>query len=307
MVRGSSGGNFLGRVNQGGGYVRIAPHGERTVTPARLWEGLRRGDPLAAFRGNYTQGEVMQEVRQRLRKFRDMRITVRNVPGFNIGGGNFDIDFVFRGPELTALANYAETLRQKTKEIGGIVDADTTLKLDKPELRVPINRERAADLGVDTSDISTALRLMVGGDDQVSRFRDPSVNEDYDVELRLSEQDRKDAATISRLYVPSTRAGLVRLDSLVERHGLEKIKTSGDAYMVVSGVPQPLSDHAAPLAALALDIRDALAGLTDPKGRAVPVRIGIASGPVVAGVVGSRKFFYDVWGDAVNTAVGKAI
>jgi adenylate cyclase len=93
-----------------------------------------------------------------------------------------------------------------------------------------------------------------------------------------------------------------RLDGLVERHGLEKIKTSGDAYMVVSGVPEPLSDHAAPLAALALDIRDALAGLTDPKGRAVPVRIGIASGPVVAGVVGSRKFFYDVWGDAVNTA-----
>lgn len=93
-----------------------------------------------------------------------------------------------------------------------------------------------------------------------------------------------------------------RLDSLVERYGLEKIKTTGDAYMVVSGVPEPLSDHAAPLAALALDIRDALAGLTDPKGRAVPVRIGIASGPVVAGVVGSRKFFYDVWGDAVNTA-----
>ena len=93
-----------------------------------------------------------------------------------------------------------------------------------------------------------------------------------------------------------------RLDSLVERHGLEKIKTTGDAYMVVSGVPEPLSDHAAPLAALALDIRDALAGLTDPKGRAVPVRVGIASGPVVAGVVGSRKFFYDVWGDAVNTA-----
>jgi adenylate cyclase len=93
-----------------------------------------------------------------------------------------------------------------------------------------------------------------------------------------------------------------KLDSLVERHGLEKIKTSGDAYMVVSGVPEPRPDHAADLADLALDMRDALAGLTDPKGRAVPVRIGIASGPVVAGVVGTRKFFYDVWGDAVNTA-----
>jgi len=116
------------------------------------------------------------------------------------------------------LAKFADTLRLKTttKEIDGIVDADTTLKLDKPELRVNINRDRAADLGVDTSDISTALRLMVGGDDRVSRYRDPSVNEDYDVELRLSEPDRKDAATISRLYVPSTRAGLVRVDSLVD-------------------------------------------------------------------------------------------
>jgi adenylate cyclase len=93
-----------------------------------------------------------------------------------------------------------------------------------------------------------------------------------------------------------------RLDGLVERHGLEKIKTTGDAYMVVSGVPVPRADHAEALAALALDMRDALAGLVDPKGRPVPVRIGMASGPVVAGVVGTRKFFYDVWGDTVNTA-----
>ncbi len=93
-----------------------------------------------------------------------------------------------------------------------------------------------------------------------------------------------------------------RLDGLVERHGLEKIKTTGDAYMVVSGVPEPRRDHAEALADLALDMRDALAGLADPRGRAVPVRIGIASGAVVAGVVGTRKFFYDVWGDAVNTA-----
>jgi adenylate cyclase len=93
-----------------------------------------------------------------------------------------------------------------------------------------------------------------------------------------------------------------RLDALVERHGLEKIKTTGDSYMVVSGVPDRRPDHAEALAALALEIRDALAGLIDPKGRPVPVRIGIASGPVVAGIVGSKKFFYDVWGDAVNTA-----
>jgi HAE1 family hydrophobic/amphiphilic exporter-1 len=216
LILSSSGGSFLGAVNSASVYVRIAPHEERVFSLTKLWNAIKSGHPLTAWRGNYTQRDVMQEVRQRLQKYAPLRFSVRNAPSFNIGGGNFDIDFVFRGPELQALAKYADTLRQKTKEIGGIVDADTTLKLDKPELRVHINRERAADLGVDTSNISTALRLMVGGDDQVSRFRDPSVNEDYDVQLRLSERDRKDAATISRLYVPSTRAGLVRIDNLVD-------------------------------------------------------------------------------------------
>jgi adenylate cyclase len=92
------------------------------------------------------------------------------------------------------------------------------------------------------------------------------------------------------------------LDALVTRRGLEKVKTSGDAYMVVSGVPQPRPDHLEALADLALDIADTVAGLTDSRGRAVPLRIGLASGPVVAGVVGSQRFFYDVWGDAVNVA-----
>ncbi|MFB1297532.1 adenylate/guanylate cyclase domain-containing protein [Mycobacterium sp. pW049] len=92
------------------------------------------------------------------------------------------------------------------------------------------------------------------------------------------------------------------LDALVDRHGLEKVKTSGDSYMVVSGVPVPRSDHIEALACLALDMADAVAGLKDPQGRDVPLRIGMATGPVVAGVVGAKKFFYDVWGDAVNVA-----
>ena len=72
--------------------------------------------------------------------------------------------------------------------------------------------------------------------------------------------------------------------------------------MVVSGVPEPRADHLQALAALALDMAEAVAKLRDPEGRPVPMRIGLAAGPVVAGVVGSRRFFYDVWGDAVNVA-----
>jgi HAE1 family hydrophobic/amphiphilic exporter-1 len=172
----------------------------------------------------------MVEVRRRLQKYAPMRIGVRNAQSFNFGtGGRTDIDFVLRGPELVALAGYADELVERSKTLGGIVDADTTLKLNKPELRVVIDRDRAADLGVDTSDIATSLRLMVGGEEEVSRFRDDSINEDYDVELRLTEADRRDVDTIKRLYVPSSRAnsasttaggtarpGLVRLDNLVK-------------------------------------------------------------------------------------------
>src|SRR5437660_3579585 len=215
LVLASAGGSFLGQVNQGQAYVRIAPHEERTFSLTKLWNSIRQGHPLAAFRGNYSHRDVMQEVRSRMQKYAPLRFSVRNAPSFNIGGGQQDIDFVIRGPELVALAKYAEDLRTKTKELGGINDADTTLKLDKPELRVQIDRARAADLGVDTSDIANGLRLMVGGDDQVTRFYDPSVNLDYDVQLRLNERDRGDQATISRLYVPSSRVGLVRLDSVV--------------------------------------------------------------------------------------------
>ncbi|HET9528971.1 MAG TPA: efflux RND transporter permease subunit, partial [Blastocatellia bacterium] len=214
-VLSNTGGGFLGGVNQGGAYVRITPIEERAFSASRLWSSLLKGSPLEAFRGNYSQRDVMNEVRSRLRKFRDFRASVRNIPSFNIGGGNIEIDFVFRGPDLEALASYAEQLRQKAPDLG-IVDADITLKLDKPELRVEIDRARAADLGVATEDIATALRLMVGGDQQVSRFRDPSVNDDYDVQLRLSEGDRNDPDTISTLYVPRQSGGLVRLDNVVK-------------------------------------------------------------------------------------------
>ena len=216
LVLSSSGGGFLGGVNQGGAYVRIAPHEERTLSLSKLWRETRKGNPLNAFRGNYTQQDVMQEVRSRLRKYAPMRTGVRNAQSFNFGaGGRTDIDFVFRGPELVALAGYADELVARSEKLGGIVDADTTLKLNKPELRVVIDRDRAADLGVSTSDIATSLRLMVGGEEEASRFRDESVNEDYDVQLRLTERDRSDVGTISRLYVPSSRGGLVRLDNVV--------------------------------------------------------------------------------------------
>jgi len=90
-------------------------------------------------------------------------------------------------------------------------------------------------------------------------------------------------------------------DGLVEKHGLEKIKTIGDCYMVASGVPRARHDHARVLVQLALDMREAVAERTFG-GQKLAFRIGINSGPVVAGVIGRKKFIYDLWGEAVNLA-----
>jgi adenylate cyclase len=93
-----------------------------------------------------------------------------------------------------------------------------------------------------------------------------------------------------------------RFDTLVERHGLEKIKTIGDAYMAAAGVPDPCADHAHRAALLALDMRDAVATSSVAGREGLELRIGINSGPVTAGVIGTKRFLYDLWGDAVNTA-----
>jgi HAE1 family hydrophobic/amphiphilic exporter-1 len=190
----------FGGVNRGEIYVRLADIHTRAFSLRRWWQGLLAGDAGAAWRGNFTQREKMAEVRGLLRPLRDLRVSVRNLTSLR-QGAPVDIDFSITGPELQALAEFSEKLRQKAVEIPGIVDVDTTLKLDKPELLVEINRALAADLGVEAREIAETLRVAVGGDDRVSRYRDVSVDDAYDVELRLVNLDRRDVAAISQLYV----------------------------------------------------------------------------------------------------------
>jgi class 3 adenylate cyclase len=91
-------------------------------------------------------------------------------------------------------------------------------------------------------------------------------------------------------------------DRLADRHGLEKIKTIGDAYMAVAGAPLPVPDSAGAGAEMALDMMQAAHALCWPSGKPVELHIGMATGPAVAGVIGQRKFAYDLWGDTVNLA-----
>ncbi|HQQ33658.1 MAG TPA: adenylate/guanylate cyclase domain-containing protein [Methylophilus sp.] len=93
-----------------------------------------------------------------------------------------------------------------------------------------------------------------------------------------------------------------RFDLLAAKHGLEKIKTIGDGYMVVGGAPEARPDHAIVIARLALEMQQALLEFNEQAGRHLEMRIGISTGPVVAGVIGTSKFAYDLWGDSVNVA-----
>ncbi len=130
--------------------------------------------------------------------------------------------------------------------------------------------------------------------------------------------DRVDAVTVlfadivgftplSQQLTPEALVGMLdglfrRFDAIAAAHGLEKIKTIGDAYMAVAGLPTRCDDHARRAARAALDMRDAVASLGPMEGATLSVRIGLHSGSVVAGVIGSHKFSYDVWGDTVNLA-----
>jgi guanylate cyclase len=112
--------------------------------------------------------------------------------------------------------------------------------------------------------------------------------------------------TVEKL-APAQVVGLLdqlfsRFDTLTETYGLEKIKTIGDCYMAAAGIPTPRPDHARALADLALDMLDAMRADRDVARLGLQLRIGINSGPVVAGVIGRKRFLYDLWGDAVNIA-----
>ena len=220
------GSGYLQAVNNARGFVRIQDVEDRVLSPSRFFAKLLEGKPGEALTGIYTQRDVMAAIRAKMKKYPDLRVRVSNAQSLNQGSAPVDIDFAIRGPDLQDLNRYSETLRMQMLESPGLLDVDTTLRLTKPELRVSIDRDRAADLGVDASDIANSLRLMVGGDDEVSRFRDDKVAEDYDVEVRLAGIHRNNADTVSKLYVPSSKVGIVRLDTVVQ------MKESMSAYRI---------------------------------------------------------------------------
>jgi multidrug efflux pump subunit AcrB len=196
--------------------IKLIPYEQRVFSWERLVAGIVHLHPAEAFRHNISQRDVMTAARRQLSRYRDVKFQVINIQTINLSGagGRTDIGFLFRGPEVEKLVEYAQKLADRGPELG-LLDAQVSLQLNRPELRLEVDRHRAADLNADIQSIASAMRLMVGGDEKVSRFHDASINEDYDVQLRLADGYRNDLDTISRLYVPSRTGRLIRLDNLV--------------------------------------------------------------------------------------------
>ena len=127
------------------------------------------------------------------------------------GGGGGGVQFVFQGPQVTELQRYSQQLLAKVKTIPGVVDADTSLNVGKPEMSIRMDRPKAADLGVPLSDAAEALRLLVGGY-AVTTYNE--AGEQYEVHVRAEASDRDTAAAIGRLPIPSSRLGSVLLENV---------------------------------------------------------------------------------------------
>jgi len=159
-------------------------------------------------------------------------------------------------------------------------------------------KDRSERLLLNILPAAIARRLTAGGE-QVIADRVPEVSVMFAdlVGFTPYARDREPAAVVQTLNELFSR-----FDARVDAAGLEKIKTVGDAYVVIAGTPTPQTDHLAALAGLALDLLDEVRAYRDADGHRFAVRIGLYVGPVVTGVIGTRKMAYDAWGDTVNVA-----
>ena len=173
-------------------YVKLKPADERERSQQELIDHARR--------------EIVPHFD------RSLRIAIGPVPAFG-GGANFPVMFQITGPDLAKIAAYSDSLLATMKKQPGVVDADTSLVLGKPELRAHIDRKKAADLGLNVADIAGTLRLLVGGY-KVSDYND--AGEQYEVHARAIPTYRSDIEGLKRISIPTMKAGgSVTLDNVV--------------------------------------------------------------------------------------------
>src|SRR3954453_4253756 len=154
--------------------------------------------------------------RDRIRKYRDLTIGVQPPSQIQGAGSTAELQFFLQGPDLQQLDKYAQQVKAKLASIPGITDLDSSYEAGKPEVRVIVNRDKAADLNVSVASIANAMRVLVGGDDQVTTYREG--DDRYDVELRVDKQFRNTPQALDRLFVPSTSLGNVPVSNVASFH-----------------------------------------------------------------------------------------
>lgn len=166
-----------------------------------------------------TQTQIMTMARARLAKYRDVTIGVQPPAVIQGSGNDRELMFFLQGPDLNRLNQYATVLKDKLSQVPGVADLESSYESGKPELRVRINREKAADLNVSVASIATALRTLVGGDQQVTTYREG--DDRYDVQLRVDEAFRNSTGALDRLFVPSATLGNVAIANVARMETAE--------------------------------------------------------------------------------------
>ena len=162
-----------------------------------------------------TQKEVMQEVRRKLWSIPDVLSTVSITSILGSDRREEEIQYVIQGPDIESLDKYSREIMKHLEQTPGFIDVDRNLELGKPEVRVEINREKAADAGVPVEAIANAIGALIGGVDVVEFKRG---GESYDVRVRLSEQERDLPSDIKKIWVRSAGGQLIELDNFVTLH-----------------------------------------------------------------------------------------
>jgi len=162
-----------------------------------------------------SQEELKKEIRTKLRKFPGLKVSAEDVSLIGGGQRQVPIQYSIRGRDLTELQTYARQISGEFSKLPGIVDVDTSLEMGKPELKVFIDRDKAADLGVDVATIAEAVNLLISGETEVTKYKDESRGKRYDLRIRLNAEERRDPDDLSKLYVRARDGRLVELRNLV--------------------------------------------------------------------------------------------
>ena len=184
----------FGEIHKGTMFIGLKPKSERTRS----------------------QQEIMADMRKQFRQIPGLKGTAEDVS--LVGGGQrmVPIQYSIRGRNLDELNRYSKQIVSEFSKLSGVVDVDTSLEAGKSEVKVYIDRNKAADLGVDIATVAETINFLIGGEVDITRFKDEARGRRYDVKMRLNPENRKDPDDIGRLFVRSKDGRMIELSNIVD-------------------------------------------------------------------------------------------